>query len=654
MVNKIALSATLLASTALGAETDSLPVLGETVSATVSATTAKLFDGETFQITEASLASLAAINATDASIFGFASNDSATLARQAQFGSCKTYAGDALWPSDELWDTFNKLSGGKLIKTVPMGSVCYDDFGNENADSCNYITANWNNNSYIFTDSPVGFNTPLYEGCTCIPPTLWIHGNGHCTDGGLPSYSVNVSTVADVQLAVNFARSLNLRLNIKNTGHDFAAKSMGGGALSIWTHNLKDIEFYSDFTQGSYSGPAMKVGAGVQAFEMYEAANKYGVTAVGGEGQTVGLMGGYIQGGGHSPISGWYGMAADSILAIELVTADGRFLTVTEESEPDLFWAISGAGGSTYGVVTSMVIQVQEKIDVSTMTLSIGPTSPDGVTNEQLFAAMRIFFSNFVEYGYDKRMYIYFTFIPVGTDSYLFSLAPWFAPNTQLDDFKTNTTEPLLKAWADLGIETSPVYGYHDNYYDAWKAVFPLETFGSLVYRQGSRLFPKENFENETKFNATWDAITSVMKEGAMVIGFNIAPRHADGKVYDNAINPAWSNNLCHLIMAGMWETDSSLATIQNISDTVTFDWMERWRAVTPGSGAYMSEADYIEPNFQQSFWGDKYARALAIKEKWDPNDVFYAHMAVGSDKWEMTEKIFGHLPLQASKLCRV
>ena len=50
-------------------------------------------------------------------------------------------------------------------------------------------------------------------------------------------------------------------------------------------------------------------------------------------------------GGGHSPLSSIYGLAADQVLAMEVVLASGRFVTVTEESDPDLFWAIRGGGG---------------------------------------------------------------------------------------------------------------------------------------------------------------------------------------------------------------------------------------------------------------------------------------------------------------------
>lgn len=140
-----------------------------------------------------------------------------------------------------------------------------------------------------------------------------------CLQGAYPTYVVNASTVAQVQLAVNFARNSNIRLVVKNTGHDYNGKASGKGALSIWTHWLKDKAYYPDFnaSDGSYHGPAAKFGAGIQVFEAYEFAKSIGMTVVGGEGVTVGLGGGYTAGGGHSPLSSLYGLAADQVLALE-------------------------------------------------------------------------------------------------------------------------------------------------------------------------------------------------------------------------------------------------------------------------------------------------------------------------------------------------
>lgn len=109
--------------------------------------------------------------------------------------------------------------------------------------------------------------------------------NNTCTTGGYPVYTVNVTNVAQIQLAVNFARERNIRLVIKNTGHDFGAKSTGHGALSIWTHHLKDAQFYESFDTPQYSGPAFRFGAGIQVYDANGLAKQHGVTVVGGEGK---------------------------------------------------------------------------------------------------------------------------------------------------------------------------------------------------------------------------------------------------------------------------------------------------------------------------------------------------------------------------------
>ena len=99
----------------------------------------------------------------------------------------------------------------------------------------------------------------------------------------MPSYVVNVTNVSQVQLAVNFARSLNLRLSVKNKGHDFNAKSSGAGSLSVWTHHLNEIQYLGpQFTLGSYTGPALKTGAGVEVLQAYEYADSLDLEVVGG------------------------------------------------------------------------------------------------------------------------------------------------------------------------------------------------------------------------------------------------------------------------------------------------------------------------------------------------------------------------------------
>jgi FAD binding domain len=99
----------------------------------------------------------------------------------------------------------------------------------------------------------------------------------------MPSYIVNVTNVAQIQLAFNFARTLNLRLSVKGQGHDFNAKNVGAGSLSVWTVHLNDIQYLGpEFTIGSFKGPAIKMGAGVDVLQAYEFADNLGLEVVGG------------------------------------------------------------------------------------------------------------------------------------------------------------------------------------------------------------------------------------------------------------------------------------------------------------------------------------------------------------------------------------
>jgi FAD/FMN-containing dehydrogenase len=115
--------------------------------------------------------------------------------------------------------------------------------------------------------------------------------------------------------------------------------------LSIWTHNLKGFEYLPSFTNGEYHGKAARVAAGVETFELAGYTMQANLTIVGPGGSTVGPIGGWFQGGGHGIYTSYYGLGADQILSIQVVTADGRFITADANNNTDLFWALRGGGG---------------------------------------------------------------------------------------------------------------------------------------------------------------------------------------------------------------------------------------------------------------------------------------------------------------------
>ncbi|KAJ4416694.1 hypothetical protein N0V82_006603 [Gnomoniopsis sp. IMI 355080] len=599
---------------------------------------------ETLQLTDAVIANLTSLSLTNISLFDFG-DSSSTAPKRAAAAECKTFPGDSGWPADLTWDVLNLMTGEALIKTVPLASPCYDDWGKYDVDECAYVTNQWTNSSLHY-DDPTSVMSPIFEGLTCIPSSQ----SGTCTLGGYPSYAVNISNVAQVQLAVNYARNLNLRLVVKNTGHDFCGRSSGAGALSIWTHHLKDLEFIETYTTQNYSGPAIKGGSGVQGFELYEFADANGVVAVGGEGKTVGWGGGYIAGGGHSPLSSVYGMAADQVLSVDIVTPDGRFVTANETQNTDLFWALRGGGGSTLGVVTSWTVKVYPDFPiVSYMTMTLAATG--NVTMDMFWAAMKEYLL-FLPTTVDAGNYHYF-YMMTPDDYPQLLFVPWLAPGMTVAELK-NLTAPLLDAWAQLGISISPEYFQYDSFLPAWTNGFTLETVGMNTTKQGSRLIPRETFTNETQFDSFFSAVKQVYDLGGQFVGVVTTGAPAGIDVPDNAVNPPWRDTVLHLLAFRSWDANTTWSKYASYSDVFTNEWMPILKNATPGSGSYDSEGDVNEPDFKQSFYGlENYDRLLEIKEKYDPEGLFYANKGVGSDAWYVTDQLAG-LPTQNGRLCRI
>lgn len=99
-------------------------------------------------------------------------------------------------------------------------------------------------------------------------------------------YVILAKTKEQIKAGIDFAREQNLRLIIRNTGHDFMGRSTGFGSLIINTHSFQDVKFLKKYTgPGDWSGSAAIVGAGVQGRELYRQAfaQKPPVVIVGGE-----------------------------------------------------------------------------------------------------------------------------------------------------------------------------------------------------------------------------------------------------------------------------------------------------------------------------------------------------------------------------------
>ncbi|KAI4154183.1 MAG: hypothetical protein LQ340_001844, partial [Diploschistes diacapsis] len=146
-----------------------------------------------------------------------------------------------------------------------------------------------------------------WESCgtaNCLPSVLGPQpSNCTCSLGRLASYYVKVQRPDHITTVLQFARSHNIRISIKNTGHDYLGRSSSPNSLAIWTAGLKNMSYHANFTGYHCSAADGQnigvIGAGVTADESAAFFDQYGMTSIVGQCPTTGPAGGYGQGGGH-------------------------------------------------------------------------------------------------------------------------------------------------------------------------------------------------------------------------------------------------------------------------------------------------------------------------------------------------------------------
>ena len=300
---------------------------------------------------------------------------------------CRCFPTDNCWPSKSQWKAFNETLDGKLLLTMPLASACHQDrFTEFNAQQCAELQSAWTLPETHYTSSS-SIMAPFFANRSCDP---FFPESAPCIVGTYVQYAVNATEAADYQKTIAFANENNIRLVIRNTGHDYFGKSTGAGALAIWTHNIKSLEFF-EFSSPDYTGTALKMGAGIQAFEAYAAAQAKGFVIVGGFGPTVGVAGGYTQGGGHGPLSSRFGLAADQVLEWKVVSGTGELLIASPSQNSDLYWALSGGGGGTYGVVLSLTVRIYPDQPTTGCILTFNNT---GISQDIFFGAVEVFIGN--------------------------------------------------------------------------------------------------------------------------------------------------------------------------------------------------------------------------------------------------------------------
>ncbi|KAF5351357.1 hypothetical protein D9758_008077 [Tetrapyrgos nigripes] len=569
---------------------------------------------------------------------------------------CRIMPGDSSWPSPELWDTLNRSVDGRLTKTIPIASVCHH--GPEYDEKrCKYVQENWRRPEF-HEEHPSSHMDHIFLNASCDPFTS---PSTPCEIGNYVQYTVNVSKPEHIIHALDFAREHNIRFVIKNTGHDYMGKSTGAGALAIWTHHLQDIEYIKNYESSHYSGPAFKLGAGVMGYQIARKAREYGKVVVSGSCSSVGVAGGYIQGGGHSTLSSVYGLGADQALSFEVITPTGRFVTASPSENSDLYWALSGGGGGTYGIVWSVTIKTFPDAPVTVGMVGFAVGDAPSANEDVYYKGIEAYYANSAKWTQGKARLSAFTVHSAAR----FDVTPVFGYNQSAGDVEEEI-RPFLNTLDILGIKYTKSIVTYPNYVDAFFSVplFQLENQQVGNFLLGNRLLPASLFpplpassavggsgsHDEDEISSTEDlkklisifrdisnkggAILDAMSQFGVAVSSSSSSSDSASIPKDwNAVHPAWREALHTVATIIPLVNGQSLDVISESQKRITKEFVEPLRKLTPGGGAYLNEASPDEPNFQQSFYGSNYQKLLRIKDKYDPYQMLYGSTAVGGER---------------------
>ena len=164
-----------------------------------------------------------------------------------------------------------------------------------------------------------------------------------------PAVIVRCRSAADAAAAVRFARAAGLDICVRGGGHNVAGRAVVDGAVMIDLAEMKG-------TSVDVDAGTVRAEGGLNWAELNAATAEHGLAVTGGAISTTGIAG-LTLGGGLGWLMAKHGLAADNLLAVELVNADGDVLEVTEDSDPDLFWALRGGGGN-FGIATTFTYRL--------------------------------------------------------------------------------------------------------------------------------------------------------------------------------------------------------------------------------------------------------------------------------------------------------
>ena len=558
-------------------------------------------------------------------------------------------AGEPGWPSDAQWNELGLQVGDALVKVQSPLATCLNA---PDSTECRQLFKELKN-PYFLGDE-VGLTQTLgwVDAWTSRPSV----------------YAVAARNTNDVVSAVNFARRNNLRLVVKGGGHSYQGTSNAAGSLLIWTRKMNHITVQEAFVGKGCEGHAspvraVTVGAGALWAHVYDAVTtQAGGYVQGGGCMTVGVAG-LIQSGGFGNFSKAYGLAAGSLLEAEVVTADGAVLIANACTNPDLFWGLKGGGGGSLGVVTRLTLRVHELPETfGAVNMTINATSAPAF--RRLIGLIIDFYQQNllnphwgeqIIFRHNNVLKIAMVFQGLSRSEARAVWQPFMDTlATAPDDFKVEFSPLKIVAisarsfWAPtlfkklLGfISTDDRPGTpKDNVFwpdDQWDAGHVLHGYESAwlpatLLRDGQRRTLADALFAATR---QWSVSLHVNK------GLAGAPAEAVAAARDTATNPAALDAFALLICQAAEppaypgiqghepDTESARRNARAIGRA-----MDEVRKLVPNPGSYVAESNFFNEDWQRSFWGSNYSRLLAVKDRYDPDGLFFVHHGVGSERW--------------------
>ena len=323
-----------------------------------------------------------------------------------------------------------------------------------------------------------------------------------------------------------------------------------------------------------------------------------------------------------------FGLAADQTLQFEVVTASGDLVTASRTENSDLYWALSGGGGGNYGVVVSMTVKTYPDAMVSGAGLQFAAAY---TTADLFYQAVEEFYT-LLPAMIDNGTMVVFYF----TDAY-FIINPLTAYNKTSSQVQA-ILAPFVAVLNNLSIPFEVSYtefATYEEHYATYMGPLPYGNIGAEEYQFGSRLVPRSVVQNNNP--ALQTALRNITENGVLLVGVatDVSAPVTTGNV-SNAVLPAWRDALVHTYLTTAWNSSAPWSDMVHLADLMTDEFVPQLEALTPGSGAYMNEADFQQPDFEDVFFGANYGALLAVKEEWDPEGLFYATKGVGSEAWSV------------------